>query len=60
MKIPNEIKSLLTLALVISQEQASVERGFNANNSICKVNLSEKSMVSKKMIIDHILKKTRK
>ena len=61
MKIPNEIKSLLLLLLVISHEQASAERGFNANKSICKVNLSEKLMVSKKMIIDHIPKqKTKK
>ena len=57
MKIPNEINSLLTLVIVISHEQASAERAFNAK-SICKVNLSEKSMVSKKMIIDHIPKKT--
>ena len=57
LKIPNELKSILTLVLFISHRQASVERGFNTNKSISKVNLSEKSMVSKKMIVDHIQKR---
>jgi len=57
LKIPNELKSILKLVLVISHGQASVERGFNTNKSISKANLSEKSMVSRKMIIDHMQKK---
>ena len=46
LKIPNELKSILTLVLVITHGQASVLRGFDTNKSISKVNLSEKSMVS--------------
>ena len=56
LKIPNELKSILTLVLDISQGQASVERGFNTNKSMSKVNLSEKSMVSRNVIIDHLQK----
>ena len=56
LKISNELKSILKLVLVISHGQASVKRGFNTNKSISKVNLSEKSMVSRKMIIDHMQK----
>jgi len=50
LKIPNELKSILKLVLVISHGQASVERGFNTNKSISIVNSSEKSMVSRKII----------
>ena len=50
LKIQNELKSILTLVLVISHRQASVESSYNTNKSISKVNLSEKSMVSRKMI----------
>ena len=56
LKIPNELKSILMLVLVISHGQASVERGFNTNKSISKVKLSKKSVVSRKMIIDHMQK----
>ena len=57
LKIPNELKAIFTLVLVISHGQASLERGFNTSKSISKVNLSEKSMVSRKMIIDYMQKK---
>ena len=39
LKIPNKLTSILTLVLVISHGQASVEMGFNTNKSISKVNL---------------------
>ena len=54
LKIPNELKSILTLVLVISHGQASVEWGLNTNKSIYKVNQSEKSIMCRKMIIDHV------
>ena len=57
LNITNGLKSIFTLVLVISHEQSRVERGFNTKNSISQVNLSEKSMVSRKMIIDHVQKK---
>ena len=57
LKIPNELKAISTLVLVFSHGQASLERGFNTSKSISKVNLSEKSMVSRKMIIDYLQKK---
>ena len=50
------LKSILSLAPVISHEQASVGRGFNTTKSISKVNLSEKSILSRKMVIDHMQK----
>ena len=56
LRIPNELKSILTLVLVISHGQAFVERGFSTNKSISKDNLSEKLMVPRKMIIDHLQK----
>ena len=56
LKIQNELKSILTLVLFISQWQANVGMGFNTRKSISKVNLSEKSIVSRKMIIDNMQK----
>ena len=56
LRIPNELKSILTLVLVISHGQANIERGFNTIKSISKVNLSEELMVPRKMIIDQMQK----
>ena len=55
-KISNELKSIFTLVLVISDGQAIVESDFNTNKSISKVNLGEKSVVSRKVNIDHMQK----
>ena len=55
-KMPTELQSVLKLILVLSHEQANVERGFNVNNIVLNVNGSEKSVVSRKLIIDHMQK----
>ena len=54
--IPAELKSILKLVLVLSHGQTSIERGFNVNKSILKVNMNEKSVVARKIIIDHMQK----
>ena len=55
-KMPTEFQSVLKLILVLSHGQASVKRGFNVNNTVLNVNVSEKSVVSRKLIIDHMQK----
>ena len=52
-----EIKLIIKLILVLSHEQASVERGFNTNKSVNKVNISQDSVITRKLIIDHMQKK---
>ena len=44
--IPEELKSVLILILVLSHGQASVERSFSVNNTILKVNMEKTSIVS--------------
>ena len=41
--IPAELKSILKLVLAPSHGQACIERGFNVNKTILKVNMNEKS-----------------
>ena len=48
-----ELASLLNLTL--SHGQAAVERGFSINNSLSIVNISEKSLLCKKLVKDHLL-----
>jgi len=45
---------ILKLVLVLSHGQANVERCFSVNNSVLKINMSEKSITSRKLIIDHM------
>ena len=52
-----EIKSIIKLILVSNHGQASVERGFNTNKSVNKVNISQDSIITRKLIIDHMQKK---
>ena len=52
-----EIKSIIKLILVLSHGQASVERGFNTNKSVNKVKISQDSIITRKLIIDHMQKK---
>ena len=54
--IPAQLKSILKLVLVLSHGQASIERGFNVNKTILKVNMNEKFVVARKIIIDHMQK----
>ena len=46
--------SILKLVLVLSHGQANVERCFSVNNNVLKFNMSENSIVSRKLIIDHM------
>ena len=52
-----EIQSIIKLVLVLSHGQASAERGFNINKSVNKVNISQDSIVTRKLIIDHMQEK---
>ena len=47
-------KNLFKLVLVLSHGQANVERCFSVNNNVLKFNMSENSVVSRKLIIDHM------
>ena len=46
--------SILKLVLVLSHGQANVERYLSVNNNALKFNMSENSIVSGKLIIDHM------
>ena len=46
--------SILKLLLVLSHGQANVERCFSVNSNVLKFNMSENSIVSRKLIIDHM------
>ena len=39
--VPAELKSILKLVLVLNHGQVSIERGFNVNKTILKVNMNE-------------------
>ena len=45
---------ILKLVLVLSHGQANLERCFSINNNVLKCNMSEKSIMSQKLIIDHM------
>ena len=50
-----ELKYVMKVILTLSHGQASVERGFSINKSVLKVNITEESIVSKKMVRDHMI-----
>ena len=45
---------ILKLVLVLSHGQANLEGCFSVNNNVLKCNMSEKSIMSQKLIIDHM------
>ena len=45
---------ILKFVLVLNDGQANVERCFSVNNNALKCNMSEKSIMSRKLIIDHM------
>ena len=55
--MPSEVQSVIKLVLVLSHSQASVEYGFNINKSVNKVNISQDSVIVRKLTIEHIQKK---
>ena len=50
-----DLSFILKLMLVLNHGQASVERGFSLRNVTLKDNISELSLDSKRLIIDHML-----
>ena len=50
-----ELSSLSKMILTLSHGQAAVERGFRINNSLSKVNISELSLVCKKIVRDDLI-----
>ena len=49
------LKYVMKFILTLSHGQASVERGFSINKSVEKVNVTEESIVSKKLVRDHMI-----
>ena len=45
---------ILKLVLMLSHGQTNVERCFSVNNNVLKCDMSEKSIMSRKLIIDHM------
>ena len=45
---------ILKLVVVLSHGQANMERCFSVNNNVLKCNMSEKSIMLWKLIIDHM------
>ena len=50
-----ELASLLKVILTLSYGQAAAQGDFSINNSLSAVNISEKSLVYKKLVKDHLL-----
>ena len=50
-----ELSFLVKTILTLSHGQASAERGFTVNNTVINVNMSEDSIVAKKIIKDHMI-----
>ena len=50
-----ELNYVMKVILTLSHGQASVEHSFNINKSVLKVNITEESIVSKKLVRDHII-----
>ena len=50
-----EFFSLVKMILTLSHGQVAVEHEFSINNSLSKVNISEQSLVCKKIVRDHLI-----
>ena len=50
-----ELPSLVKIILTLTHGQAAVERGLGINNSLSKVNISEQSLICKKIVRDHLI-----
>ena len=53
--ITAELRSIIKLVLVLSDDQASIERDFDVNKAILKVNMNG-NYQGRKIIIDHMQK----
>ena len=52
-----ELRYVMKVILTLSHGKASVEHGFSINKSVLKVNITEESIVSKKLVRDHMVAK---
>ena len=50
----HKLRNVLRMVLVLSHGQASVERGFSVNKKVETENLSQKSMVSQRLICEYV------
>ena len=50
-----ELSFFLKIILTLSHDQASAERSFNVNNTVINLNMSEDSIVAKKIAKDHTI-----
>ena len=50
-----ELASVLKILFTISHGQASVERGFSLNKAILKDNIEQMSVISQRLIKDHLI-----
>ena len=50
-----EIAEVLKIVQTLSLGQASMERGFSHNNTLVQTNMSAESVISKRLIKDHML-----
>ena len=54
MKSIEKVAEVLKIVLTLSHGQASVERGFSVNKSLLVENLSAKSLISQRIVYDHM------
>ena len=52
-----ELSFVIRLILTLSHGQASVERGFSINNAILETNMLPETVVSKRIVRDHMIAK---
>ena len=50
-----ELSTLVKVILTLTHGQAAVERGFSIKNSLSKVNITEQSLLCKKIVRDHLI-----
>jgi len=61
-KVPKfkELSSLLTITLSLSHGQADVERGFSLSSGVLQDNITDKSIVGKRLIKEYLLSSYKK
>ena len=50
-----ELSFVVKVVLIVSHGQAAVERGFSLNNSLVKINMSQETIISHRIIKDNLL-----
>ena len=52
-----KIEKVIKMILYLNHGQAAVERGVSVNKNLLQVNMTEASIVAKRMIYDHMISK---